>query len=230
MRPQTPITGSSPLEYAFEDQRRRNLADQLVAGRGIRIQRMHNGTVIESTATGGGKTTESAEIKRFRVMSVEDDWLNCVEEQSDGDLPNPVPGDNLWIKVAKPPELRPSAFVGSTWYTGYINAYSQVGSQRIVAVTETVVGETNPRTVNVSEYLDPDYKAYDGTDPDSILEGTTIWAIKKLGSSLTTGDGTPIEWIDLNIAARHFRPAYHLIGYCRDNVVSYIPLSGAPAT
>ena len=112
------------------------------------------------------------QMQQFKIVTIDGDWLVC----------NPFNGlaadTASSIVVAKPPELRSSR----TSWNGQTFTYS--GSQQ---------REATDGSEDETQLVTPLY-----------VVGDILFAISNIigGTGVTLGDGTPVDWIDQNLAAR----------------------------
>jgi hypothetical protein len=217
MREQTPITGKSPLEHTLEDIRRRLIRQRAIAGKGIRLVETDQGTVHTATAQGGGSSPSKGAIVRCRVMAIAAEWLSVVREEWDeaahsSKLPNPVPAQSAWAKVALPFAFRESSYLGKT-----VNGatYSQGGGmcQRKVSMT---VGTT---TVSAYETITPKYEAYDPAHPTTTPGSTIYTAASDNGTNVI--DENNAQLLDFVIDdGREWKMDYRVIEACLNGVTT----------
>jgi len=123
------------------------------------------------------------QLRRFRVKSIENDYLVCRKYNSTADEESATD-----INVAKPYELRRTPFDGET--ITYINA--QQISYSYTSQRERTATEVSPGSDSETQVMTPDYW----------VDCEIIAAIGIYGTTGVTVSGTLLQWEDLNTAGR----------------------------
>ncbi len=190
-------------------------------GPGLRASHEKGGTLIELSGRMERGAADASPVQRFYVDFVLPNFLICRRSDDDGnpigDPPLSAASPSAYL-VAKPPELREDTYNGvTTTYLGNTFTFSYSEGQR----------QVSDGARYFTEEMTPPYASGDNE----------IYAAKPIGKTGYTyddGDGfvKQLEWIDLNVSARVFKPRMTLVATCSIEggveVVRYMWVAGGP--
>lgn len=184
---------------------------KIARGKAYRVRHTAHGQLIDFTDSGADEL-DPGTLQRFYLSETANDYLQCYKADEDG---QPILGSGVF-NVAKPMSLRISKYNGVTrtaFGGSWIFSYSDGNNRRL-----TVDGGSR----YFDEVLWPPYE-----------EGEhEIYAMKAIGKCEVEVDGSNLEWVDVNVHGRAFRPKMTLVSTCSiENgleVVKYFYVSGGP--
>lgn len=184
-----------------------------------------------------GEPGEPTQIGAFVVRAVHGDYLECraVDDLDGGGIGTPRP-----VLIAKPPELRVSNYAtGGALNDGV--TYSEITSDTRKAKFSKFDTQSVEREFTVVEEMWPPYVAEPTDLPVSIPARHSLIFAAKVGPDETsptsndhktgvTVNGQILEWLDLNVSARHYRTPYHVYAVCVDgDRIEYVAFRATPS-
>lgn len=190
---------------------------QINSGLGYTVHRTAHGQTIRIGFKKDAQQPDVISVQRFRIMNVQNDWLECKKLTEDGELDEIDIGTYY---VAKPVELRVSRQSGL--------AAGETGYQFVVSFPSSLSFGNERRLTNqtdnnryVDEVLTPPYAS-----------GAEIYACEPEDKTGVLRQDVRLTWLDLNVDARHYRPKYQRVAVCvQENgqtVTRYLYVAGGP--
>jgi hypothetical protein len=166
----------------------------------VKSKWLATGQVLSALRGASAIEDAGAKIQRFKVQSVEDEWLICRKVALPG-----VELSTTDYKVMKPI---------ATWGVGGLPSGfnpGSVGLETPQVRSYTVTTGSPSKTFTINEQIFPPYDT-----------GTIVFAIKPIiGGTLIDAEGTDIEWLDLNVDARKWEMVLQQVEVCVNGVTHY---------
>ena len=190
----------------------------IIAGPGILVDYTVGGTVLKLAPARTAAAEAARNLQRMYVDGVSNDYLECRKSDEAG---QPIGAlGQATIYVAKPKPLRVTTYHNQSEVRGgvlWLFQYADSNNRNLTPIGGTTY---------VSEALFPQY----------VVGDNEIYAMQPIGKTgltvhFETGN-IQLEWIDMNVSARVFVPAYTRVPICvvvnGVNTVQYMFVAGGP--
>jgi len=149
------------------------------------------------------------DVQRFKITAIAETYLTCRKVDATG-----AETDGIDHNVMRPYETKTTEALPTEYVSGTVTTTDT--QNRTFVISITAGGST--KTLSVSQRIFPPYTA-----------GDFIFGIKPVTGGTVEVNGEQLDWLDLNIDARHWDWKEVTVEVCVNNTIKYMVVKGSSA-